>query len=199
MKEKPAQRGRLRIIAGVWRGRMIATLPDLTVRPTSDRAREALFNRLAHGFTEDGFDLNGATVVDLCAGSGALGLEALSRGAAQATFIDQSPPALALIRENIATLGAEDRATVISAAAQALPRASRPCDLALIDPPYDQGLATPILASLAAQGWLRPGAVVSVETGAHEAFDVPAGYALRDRREYGRAAITFLLAGAPSA
>ena len=199
MKEKPAQRGRLRIIAGVWRGRMIATLPDLTVRPTSDRAREALFNRLAHGFKDDGFELSGTTVVDICAGSGALGLEALSRGAAQATFIDQAMPALSLIRENIATLGAEDRATVISAVAQALPRASRPCDLALIDPPYDKGLATPILASLAAQGWLRPGAVVSVETGTDEGFDVPPGYALRDRRDYGRAAITFLLAQATSA
>jgi 16S rRNA (guanine966-N2)-methyltransferase len=193
MTPKPAQRGRLRIIAGVWRGRMIATLPDDSVRPTADRAREALFNRLAHGFKDDGFDLSGATVVDVCAGSGALGLEALSRGAAQATFIDQAMPALALIRENIATLGAEDRASVISAAAQALPRPSRPCDLAFLDPPYDKGLATPILASLAVQGWLRPGAVVSVETGADEVFDLPQGYTLRDRRDYGRAAITFLL------
>jgi len=193
MNPKPAQRGRLRIIAGVWRGRMIATLPDDSVRPTADRAREALFNRLAHGFKDDGFDLRGATVVDVCAGSGALGLEALSRGAGQATFIDQAMPALALIRDNIATLGAEDRATVTSATAQALPRASRPCDLAFLDPPYEKGLATPILTSLAAQGWLRPGAVVSVETGADEIFDLPQGYVLRDRRDYGRTAITFLL------
>lgn len=196
MKAKAPQRGRLRIIAGVWRGRPIATLSDDSVRPTADRVREALFNRLAHGFKDDGFDLGGATVVDVCAGSGALGLEALSRGAAQAIFIDQATPALSLIRENIATLGAEDRATVISAAAQSLPRAPRACDLALIDPPYDQGLANPILATLAAQGWLRHGAVVSVETGADETFDVPPGYDLRDRRKYGRAAITFLVKSA---
>ena len=75
---------------------------------------------------------------------------------------------------------------VLSAAAQALPRASRTCDLAFLDPPYEKGLATPILASLAAQGWLRPGAVVSVETGADEIFDLPQGYVLRDRREAGR-------------
>ena len=135
----------------------------------------------------------GATVVDVCSGSGALGLEALSRGAAQAIFVDQAPASLSLLRENIAALGAEDRATVLSADARALPRPARACDLAFLDPPYDQGFVTPILTSLAAQGWLRVGAVVSVETGADETFDVPAGYTVRDRRDYGRAAFTYLV------
>jgi 16S rRNA (guanine966-N2)-methyltransferase len=182
----------LRIIAGVWRGRIIEAPSDASVRPTADRTRESLFNRLAHAFPIDEFDLRGAQVVDVCAGSGALGLEALSRGAAQATFIDHATEALALIRRNIATLGVEDRANVLSTDARALPRASRACDLALLDAPYGQGLITPILTSLAAQGWLRKGAVVSVETDSDEMFEIPAAYAEHDRRTAGRAAITLL-------
>jgi 16S rRNA (guanine966-N2)-methyltransferase len=180
---------RLRIVAGIWRGRMIAAPGDWAIRPTAVRAREALFNRLAHGFPD--FTFAGARVVDVFAGSGALGLEALSRGAAHATFIDQTSAALALIKRNLADLGAEDKATVLAADARALPRAMRAADLALLDPPYGEDLATPALASLVAQGWLRAGAVVAIETEAAESFAVPAGYELIDRRTYGRAALSY--------
>src|SRR5689334_7859880 len=126
-KEKP---GRLRLIAGVWRGRLIEAPSGMDVRPTADRTRESLFNRLVHAFPAEAFTLAGARVADLCAGSGALGLEALSRGAADVTFVDQSQAALSLLRHNVAALGAEDRATILSADARALPRSVRPCDLA---------------------------------------------------------------------
>jgi len=184
--------GQLRIIAGVWRGRKIDGPASRDVRPTAQRARESLFNRLAHAFSD--FTLSGARVVDVCAGSGALGLEALSRGADTAVFIEQSGDALALLRRNIAALGAEDRAQVVPADARSLPRALKPCDLALLDPPYGAGMVTPILTALRDQGWLRPGAVVSVETEADEEFALPAGYVLVDRRATGRAAITLLRA-----
>lgn len=184
--------GRLRIVAGLWRGRLIAAPADQAVRPTAARAREALFNRLAHGFAAEEFSLAGARVIDVCAGSGVLGLEALSRGAAAATFVDRAPAALSLLRANIAALGAEDRAGVLAADACALPRARQPCDLAFVDPPYGEGLAPAILTALRAQGWLRPGAVVSVETGADESLEPPPGYVLHDRRVYGRAALWLL-------
>jgi 16S rRNA (guanine966-N2)-methyltransferase len=175
--------GRLRIVAGLWRGRLIAAPADQAVRPTAARAREALFNRLAHGFAAEEFSLAGARVIDVCAGSGVLGLEALSRGAAAATFVDRAPAALSLLRANTGVLAAD---------ACALPRARQPCDLAFVDPPYGEGLAPAILTALRAQGWLRPGAVVSVETGADESLEPPPGYVLHDRRVYGRAALWLL-------
>ena len=151
--------GKLRIIGGVWRGRSIAVPPE-SVRPTSDRAREAVFNRLIHGFADHVFRLPGAVVVDAFAGSGALGLEALSRGAARATFLERDSATAALIKANIATLGAEDRAAVIGADATAPPRATEPCDLLLIDPPYGENVMTASLMGLARAGWLQPGALV---------------------------------------
>ena len=102
-----------------------------------------------------------------------------------ATLID-----LPTLRRNIAALGAEDMTRVIAADARTLPRAAQPCDLALLDPPYGMGLAAPILQSLHAQNWLRPGAIVTVETEAGEPLDPPAGYTLRDRRATGRAAVS---------
>jgi 16S rRNA (guanine966-N2)-methyltransferase len=187
-RQSPRQE-RLRIIAGIWRGRMIAAPADHEIRPTAARAREALFNRLMHSFGD--FTLAGARVVDVFAGSGALGLEALSRGAVHVTFLEQAAPALDLIKRNLATLGAEDKATVLPADARALPRAAGPADLAFLDPPYGASLATPALASLAAQGWLRSSALVTVETQEDEALMLPTAYELLDRRAYGRAAITF--------
>jgi len=185
--------GTLRIVAGAWRGRTIEVPEGDSIRPTSNRVREALFNRLAHGFTDHDFQLRDARVLDVFAGTGALGLEALSRGAAQATFLERDLGALALIKHNIAKLGAEDRAVVLSADAANLPRAAGMHDLALLDPPYDQNLSAPTLASLARQGWLKPGALVSVETGDEESLSDVAGFTVIDRRAYGRAAVTFLL------
>ncbi len=186
----PDKAGSLRIIAGAWRGRAIEVPAGDAIRPTSDRVREALFNKLAHAF--DGFRLPGARVVDVFAGTGALGLEALSRGAAQAVLLDRNPEAINLIKRNAAKLGAEDRALIMNADGAHLPRAALACDLAFLDPPYGENLVTPALAGLALQGWLNPGAVVSVETDASEPAPEAQGYTLLDRRAYGRTAITIL-------
>jgi 16S rRNA (guanine966-N2)-methyltransferase len=184
--------GKLRILGGLWRGRVIAAPEDRDVRPTAQRTRESLFNRLLHSFADQGFHLANAHVVDVCAGSGALGLEALSRGAAFATFVENAPAALGLLERNIAALSAEDRTRILRADARSLPRATQPCDLAMLDPPYGQGLIAPLLSALLAPGWLRTGALVTVETEADEDTGAPEGYELIDRRVTGRAAVAVL-------
>lgn len=195
MKPGPLKAGKLRIIAGAWRGRSIAAPDGDDVRPTAERVREALFNRLAHSFADQDFHLHGARVLDVFAGTGALGLEALSRGASHTTFLERDLAPLALIKRNVAKMGAEDRAVVLSMDATNLPRAAGPHDLALIDPPYGKDLAAPMLASLGRQAWLRPGALVSVETGADESLPAVEYFTVLDRRTYGRAAITFVIFG----
>jgi 16S rRNA (guanine966-N2)-methyltransferase len=182
----------VRIITGAWRGRSIEVPAGLTVRPTADRVREALFNRLAHAFADTGFQLAGAEIVDIFAGTGALGLEALSRGAAQCTFIDRNPESIALLKRNVAKLGAEDRAVVMNADGAHLPRAAAPCDLAFLDPPYGEGLVIPALQGLDRQGWLKPGGLVAVETDAGEPEPTAENFTLVDRRAYGRVAVSFL-------
>ncbi len=182
--------GALRIIAGAWRGRKLAVPPGLSVRPTSDRVREAIFNRLAHAFED--FRLQGARVVDVFAGTGALGLEALSRGASHAVFLDRNPESIALILRNVAAVKAEDRATIMNADGAHLPRAAVACDLAFLDPPYHEGLIAPALSGLARQGWLKPGALVTAESDETEEVVGEMGYTILDRRTYGRVAITIL-------
>ena len=191
MKRGPssAKPNRLRIIGGVWRGRLIEAPTDAAIRPTTDRMRESLFNRLMHGAGGTDFQLGRARVVDVFAGTGAMGLEALSRGAAQTSFIEHDATALALIRRNIASLGAEDRASVLGADATNLPRAATPHDLALLDPPYGEQLAAPAMQSLVRQGWLKPGALVAVEMQAGETSPEVEGFHLIDRREAGRTAV----------
>jgi 16S rRNA (guanine966-N2)-methyltransferase len=189
VKKPTAKPGRLRIVGGVWRGRSIEAPTDEMIRPTSERARESLFNRLMHGAAGSGVALAGAKIADVFAGTGAMGLEALSRGAAQVTFIERDFAALALIRRNIAALGAEDRANAMSADAGNLPRAATAHDIAFLDPPYGQNLAAPAMLSLARQGWLKPGALVCVETDAGEAVPEAEGFALLDRRATGRIAV----------
>jgi 16S rRNA (guanine966-N2)-methyltransferase len=191
-KAPSSKPGALRIIAGAWRGRSIEVPAGKVIRPTSDRVREALFNRLAHAFAEDGFRLAGARVADVFAGTGALGLEALSRGAAQAVFLDRNPEAIALIKRNVLKLGAEDRATIMNADGAHAPRAALACDLAFLDPPYGEGLVQPALESLALQGWLKPGALITVETDTAEIAPAATGYTFLDRRAYGRVAVSIL-------
>lgn len=188
----PEPPGRLRIVGGAWRGRWITAPTDETIRPTTDRVRESLFNRLMHGAGGSGIRLQGAHVVDVFAGTGAMGLEALSRGAAQVTFVEREAAALDLIRRNIAHLGAEDRAIVLSADASALPKAATAHTLVFLDPPYGQDAAVPALTALARQGWLMPGALACLETDADEAAPAVADYTLLDRRAYGRTAVTLL-------
>ncbi|MFO1058953.1 MAG: 16S rRNA (guanine(966)-N(2))-methyltransferase RsmD [Dongiaceae bacterium] len=184
----------MRIVGGRHRGRRLEAPPGDAVRPTADRARQALFDRLAHAdLGGDGTSpLIGARVLDAFAGSGALGLEALSRGAAHATFLEDAPAAIAAIRANIAVLGEGRRTTLRRADATRPPPApadpgTMPCDLVFLDPPYGSGLALPALAALAAAGWVADRALAIVETGAGETpGEPPAGFAVGDSRRHGR-------------
>jgi 16S rRNA (guanine966-N2)-methyltransferase len=184
----------LKIVGGRHRGRSIATPEGQTTRPTSHRARESLFNILMHAsWREDGTSpLVEARVLDAFAGSGALGIEALSRGAAHATFLDSDPTAIRLIGENLRKLGETAAAKVIRADATRPPPAREGCDLVFLDPPYRSGLAAPALAALAANGWVAPGAVATIELGATEDLIAPASFEAIDERRYGAAKIVIL-------
>ena len=185
----------MRIIAGTWRGRRLATPQGAGIRPTSDRVREALFGILAHApaWRRAGGPLPlDAVVLDAFAGTGAAGIEALSRGARAAIFLEQDRQAAALIRRNLGQLGAEQRGLVVERDATFPGRASRAADLVLLDPPYRSGLAAPALAALSEAGWLAADAVAVAETEAGEPFEAPHGFELVDRRRYGRAALHFL-------
>lgn len=176
----------MRIIAGEWRGRTIEAPPGATTRPTADRARETLFSMLSSrlGSFED---LN---VADLYAGSGALGLEALSRGAAGATFVESDSRAIAAIRRNVERLGASDRVQIIARSALSLPK-SPPFDLIFADPPYVQGSGSAVVHSILDSGWLAKGGWLSFETSRGDVVD-PAELALDSARDVGRARLTLL-------
>jgi len=186
----------VRIIAGSHRGRALTAPPGNDVRPTSDRAREALFNILAHGkFAAAGPAYAGARVLDAFAGTGAFGLEALSRGAGEVVFIENDRAALATLRANIAALGEEKHARIVSADATAPPRAPAAAALAFLDPPYGKGLAVPALGALAKAGWLADGALCIIEMAARERIEPPPGFASLDERRYGAARLVFLRHG----
>ncbi len=184
----------MRIVAGRHRGRRLVAPEGVDVRPTSDRVREALFNILLHAPFAGGGDwtLADVRVLDAFAGSGALGLEALSRGAGQVTFMDMDTAALAAIRRNAAALGETGNAHILRADPTQPPPADAACRLVLMDPPYGSGLAAAALVSLAEQGWIGPGAVCAIELGREEAFDPPTGFMERDARSYGAARLVFL-------
>jgi 16S rRNA (guanine966-N2)-methyltransferase len=175
----------MRIVAGRFRGRAIAAPNDEAVRPTSDRVRESLFNILEHGI--EGFSLSGARVIDLFAGTGALGLEALSRGAAFCLFIDEAVAARALIRTNIELLQLTGLTRIFRRDATDLGPVGTlaPFALAFLDPPYGKGLAERALASLADGRWLEPGGVVVSEERANVEIALPRGFTEIDRRTYG--------------
>jgi 16S rRNA (guanine966-N2)-methyltransferase len=182
----------MRIVGGKHSGRRLEAPRDRAIRPTADRAREAIFNLLSQGraVAETGFTLEGAAVLDAFCGTGALGLEALSRGAASATFLDNDAAALALARENAETLGEEENARFVLADATKPPPASGPHGLVLLDPPYGKDLARPALWALAAAGWLEAGAIVVLEQAAGEEARCPEGFTRCDRRTYGAATIS---------
>jgi 16S rRNA (guanine966-N2)-methyltransferase len=189
----PGRPAGLRIVGGVHRGRRLAAPPGEAVRPTSDRAREALFNILSHGsLAASGLPFADRPVLDAFAGTGALGLEALSRGASVAAFIESGREALAALRRNVAVLGEGDRAHIVAGDATRPPRAAFACAVALLDPPYRSGLAAPALTALAAAGWLAPDALAVVELAASEALPPPPGFAVVDERIYGAARLVFL-------
>ena len=188
----------MRIVGGKHRGRRLEAPPGDAVRPTSDRAREAVFNILAHGGHGDGgaSAVAGAVVLDAFCGTGAMGLEALSRGAARAIFVDNEPRSLVAARANIAALKEQAAARVIAADATRPPPRPKelpPATLAFFDPPYAEAVAAASLAGFAARGWLAAGALCVVEEGARAGeFAAPAGFAVLEARRYGAARVTLL-------
>lgn len=178
----------MRIIAGQWRGRPITAPEGDTTRPTADRTRETLFSMLTSRLGS----FEGLRVADLFAGSGALGLEALSRGAAHCTFVEQDASAIRALRRNIANLQAQDQCDVRTGSVMALgPARGEPLDLVLLDPPYATGAGVVAIDKLTRLGWISPSAWVSLETGRTEAVSVK-GYAVDATREVGKARLHLL-------
>ena len=180
----------MRIIAGKHRGRKLAALAGQAVRPSSDRLRQALFNILQHG--KHAVEIDGAIVVDAFAGTGAIGLEALSRGAGRVVFIENGPTALELLRKNVAVCVEREHADIIRADATDPPPPRAACDLAFLDPPYGRELAPPALSALAKKGWLKDAALCIVELAKADQFVPPPGFELLDNRTYGAAQIIIL-------
>lgn len=183
----------MRIVGGRWRGRKLAAPTSQAIRPTSDRLRESLFNILAHAY---GDPASGARVLDLFSGTGALGLEALSRSASFALFVDDGAEARALIRQNVEMLGAGGASRIFRRDATRLGPVHplQPFTLAFLDPPYGKGLAEQALVSARDGGWLAPGAVVVVEEAADAGFTPPAGFDELERRRYDDTELIFLRA-----
>lgn len=183
----------MRIVAGVHKGRPLSAPRGMTTRPTSDRAREALFNKLVHA--PWGPDLAGARVIDVFAGSGALGFEALSRGAAFVLFVETDPGARGAIRTNVEAFQAFGVTKLHKGDAVALgPKPDKlgpPFALALLDPPYGKGMGERALAKLHAGGWLAQGALAVLETGADEEPDLT-GWEVLDTQDSGAARFWFV-------
>ena len=181
----------MRVVGGRFKGRGLKAPASQTVRPTSDRLREALFNILAHAYDNP---VDGARVIDLFAGTGALAIEAMSRGAAFALFVDDSAEGRALIRANVETLGLGGATKIFRRDATklgAMPPQS-PFTLAFLDPPYKKGLAPLALASLRDGGWLAPDALCLVEESAEAEFAAPEGFEEIETRAYGDTEVVFL-------
>lgn len=181
----------MRIVAGKHRGRPLIAPPGPHIRPTSDRAREGLFNILEYGRSSIGLD--DTRVLDAFAGTGALGLEALSRGARHATFIENARATQLTIAKNITACGEVNRTTIIDADATNPPPTDRPVDIAFVDPPYAACLIEPALIALNRLGWFHNETLVVAEMGANETVTLPNFLEEVDRRKYGAARILFLL------
>jgi len=181
----------MRIVAGRHRGRRLHAPPGHDIRPTSDRVREALFNLLAHSLDWTG--LEDAHVADIFCGTGALALEALSRGATFATLVDNGAAAHAAARRNIEHLGEEKRTSLLrNDAMKAMPRPARPVDFAYLDPPYRQEIAGDVLGAMRRGAWFAEGALVCVELHRRAAFETPDGFEAADDRAYGDTRLVFL-------
>jgi 16S rRNA (guanine966-N2)-methyltransferase len=170
----------VRIVAGRLKGRRLVAPKGLATRPTADRARQALFDMIMHAYWAEGV-IQGATVLDAFAGTGALGLEALSRGAAAACFIERDHEALATLRANIAACGIESLCRVIPGDATRPPAPATPCRVVFLDPPYGQGLVPAALGALSARGWIAEAALIVAEIAATEAAPTESPL-LADRR-----------------
>jgi 16S rRNA (guanine966-N2)-methyltransferase len=183
----------MRIVGGRLGGRTLLAPKSQAIRPTSDRLREALFNVLQHAY---GDPVNGARVLDLFAGTGAMGLEALSRGAAFVLFVDDGAEARALLRGNVDALGAGGASKVYRRDATRLGPCAplSPFSLTFLDPPYGKGLADNALVSARDGGWLTPEALIVVEEAADAGFAAPDGFEELERRDYGDTQVTILRA-----
>lgn len=181
----------MRIVGGEFRGRPLATPRTGAIRPTSDRTREAVFNVIAHRYPEK---LEGGRVLDLFAGTGALGLEALSRGASACVFIEESAEGRGLIRDNVEAFGLQGRTKIFRRDATRLGDIGTisPFDLVFADPPYGRGLAEPALHSARAGGWLSPGALIVLEEAAAAPFSPGDGFVIADERPYGETVMRFI-------
>ena len=177
----------MRIISGEWRGRKLVAPKGEATRPTADRTRETLFSMLASRLGS----FEGLFVVDLFAGSGALGLEALSRGAAKCQFVEQDRAALGAIRSNIAALGARDRTIVQASSVMTLGPAKQVPDLILLDPPYQTGAGSVALDRLLRLGWIDDATWIAIETAANEQVDVN-GLKLEKDRKVGKGKLTLM-------
>lgn len=181
----------MRVVAGRFRGRALAAPHDGAIRPTSDRVREALFNMLVHG--APALSLGGVAVLDLFAGTGALGIEAISRGAAHCLFVDEDAEARGLIRDNVEAFGLTGATRIFRRDATLLGEAGKygPFGLVFLDPPYGKGLGEKALASALAGGWLTDAAVVVLEEDAAADIVLPRGLTLLDRRTWGGTQVVF--------
>ncbi|WP_137151093.1 16S rRNA (guanine(966)-N(2))-methyltransferase RsmD [Devosia sp. FKR38] len=181
----------MRIVAGKFRGKQLISPSDDSIRPTADRVRESMFNILASRL---GPVFDGLRVLDLFAGTGALGFEALSRGAAHATFVDIGAEARGLVRDHIEAFGVGGITKLLRRDATDLgvPGTFGKFDLVFLDPPYGQGLGEKALMGLLAHGWLAPDVVIVFEESVDAEVAIPEGFVLDDRRVYGSAALHFL-------
>ncbi len=185
----------MRVVGGKFKGRRLVAPESWDIRPTSDRARESIFNIIEHApFAPE---LEGASAVDVFAGTGAMGLEAMSRGANPVTFIDTADVARAAILKNAGTMGEARGVTVLRLDATKLPPPPRiagcPATFAFLDAPYDQDVSGPTLLSMLAKGWVATDSLCVVETPTARTFDAPRGFSMEDRRKYGRATVSFLV------
>jgi len=176
-----------KIIAGAWKGKKLSAPPGFETRPTGARARQAAFDILLHAPWAGAEFLRNARVLDGFAGTGAYGLEALSRGAAAASFLEVSAPALAAIRTNIAACGVADRCSVVAGDLRAA-RPGPPHGLVFLDPPYGLDLVGKALKSLGGQGWIAPGAIIVAELGP---LDEISGPEFLSERRHGKARLVF--------
>jgi 16S rRNA (guanine966-N2)-methyltransferase len=185
----------MRIVGGIYGGRPLKAPGDARVRPTADKVRQAVFNILMHR-DFGGFALDGAKVIDLFAGTGALGIEALSHGASYCLFVDDAASSRALVRENVEALQLTGVSKIWRRDATKLgpvaAGAGGPFDLAFLDPPYRKNLVAPALASLRDGGWLTPGAVIAAESADEEDIPLTDGFVAADERTYGDTRVTFL-------
>lgn len=177
-----------RIIAGMWRSRRLNVPKGRDIRPTTDRMRERLFSMILHRVPA----LEGARVLDLFAGTGALGLEALSRGAAHGTFVEQSPASLTCLKGNIEALEAGEQTRIIKGSATRLPPAPAPVDLVFLDPPYRKGLFEKALTNLLETGWISGDSLIIGECASDETLDLAPDFEILDERTQGQQRILFL-------